>query len=157
VEDNKLQLAKQIYKTLCEAIEAREWSFNKDEERLAVYFEVNGEDIPIKLILIVDAERQLIRLLSPLPFDVAEDKRMDMAIAVCAANYGISDGGFDYDISEGSILFRLTSSFRNSVIGEGLLQYMLSCACVLVDKCNDQFLAINKGVMDISQFLSKDK
>jgi len=157
VEDNKLQLAKQIYKTLCEAIEAREWSFNKDEERLAVYFEVNGEDIPIKLILIVDAERQLIRLLSPLPFDVAEDKRMDMAIAVCAANYGISDGGFDYDISEGSILFRLTSSFRNSVIGEGLLQYMLSCACVLVDKYNDQFLAINKGVMDISQFLSKDK
>ncbi|MBE6761599.1 MAG: hypothetical protein E7551_04865 [Ruminococcaceae bacterium] len=157
MEDNKLQLAKQIYKTLCEAIEAREWSFNKDEERLAVYFEVNGEDIPIKLILIVDAERQLIRLLSPLPFDVAEDKRMDMAIAVCAANYGISDGGFDYDISEGSILFRLTSSFRNSVIGEGLLQYMLSCACVLVDKYNDQFLAINKGVMDISQFLSKDK
>lgn len=157
MEDNKLQLAKQIYKTLCEAIEARKWSFNKDEERLAVYFEVNGEDIPIKLILIVDAERQLIRLLSPLPFDVAEDKRMDMAIAVCAANYGISDGGFDYDISEGSILFRLTSSFRNSVIGEGLLQYMLSCACVLVDKYNDQFLAINKGVMDISQFLSKDK
>jgi hypothetical protein len=155
-DENKIALAKQVYQTLCQAIERREWDFKKDEEKLIVYFGVNGEDIPMKMILIVDDERQLVRLISPLPFKMSEAKRMEGAIATCFASYGMVDGSFDYDISDGSITFRMTASFRDSLIGEGLLQYMISCSCVMVDKYNDQFLAIDKGVLSITDFISKD-
>ena len=155
IDANKMELAKQVYGTLCEAIERREWKFGKDEEKLLVHFGVRGDDIPMNFILVVDAERQLVRLMSPLPFKMCEAKRMEGAIATCAATYGMADGSFDYDLSDGEIVFRMTASFRESRIGEGLLQYMISCSCAMVDKYNDQFLAIDKGIIRIADFLAK--
>lgn len=155
VDEKKMALAKQVYLTLCEAIENRGWKYGKDEEKLLVHFGVNGEDIPMKFILLVDVERQLIRLMSPMPFKMSESKRMEGAIATCVASYGMADGSFDYDLSDGTIVFRMTASFRESLIGEGLLQYMISCSCAMVDKYNDQFLALDKGIMSITDFIAK--
>ena len=154
-DEKKMALAKQVYQTLCEAIERREWNFGKDEEKLLVHFGVNGDDIPMQFILIVDAERQLIRVMSPLPFKMSEAKRMEGAIATCAASFGMADGSFDYDLSDGTIVFRMTASFRESLVGEGLFQYLISCSCAMVDKYNDQFLALDKGIMSITDFIAK--
>lgn len=156
IDEKKMELAKQVYKTLCYAIERREWKFGKDEEKLLVHFGVSGDDIPMQFILVVDAERQLIRLMSPMPYKMSEGKRMEGAITTCAASYGMADGSFDYDLSDGEIVFRMTASFRESLIGEGLLQYMISCSCAMVDKYNDQFLAIDKGLMSITDFIAKE-
>lgn len=155
VDEKKMKLAKKVYQTLCEAIERREWNFGKDEEKLLVHFGVSGDDIPMQFILIVDAERQLIRLMSPMPFKMSESKRMEGAIATCAASFGMADGSFDYDLSDGTIVFRMTASFRESLIGEGLFQYMISCSCAMVDKYNDQFLSLDKGIMSITDFIAK--
>ena len=155
VDEKKMELAKQVYQTLCEAIERREWNFGKDEEKLLVHFGVSGDDIPMQFILIVDAERQLIRLMSPMPFKMSESKRMEGAIATCAASFGMADGSFDYDLSDGTIVFRMTASFRESLIGEGLFQYMITCSCAMVDKYNDQFLTLDKGIMSITDFIAK--
>ena len=134
----------------------RRWNLqSKDEEKLLVHFGVSGDDIPMQFILIVDAERQLIRLMSPMPFKMSESKRMEGAIATCAASFGMADGSFDYDLSDGTIVFRMTASFRESLIGEGLFQYMISCSCAMVDKYNDQFLALDKGIMSITDFIAK--
>lgn len=154
-EENKKNLAKEVYNTLCGAIERREWNYEKDDEKFVVHFDVSGDDIPMKFILVVDEGRQLIRLMSPMPFNMCEDKRMEGAIATCVASFGMADGSFDYDLAEGQIVFRMTASFRESVIGEGLFQYMISCACAMVDKYNDKFLAIDKGLMSINDFIVK--
>ena len=154
-DEKKMELAKQVYQTLCEAIERREWNFGKDEEKLLVHFGVNGDDIPMQFILIVDADRQLIRVMSPLPFKMSESKRMEGAIATCVASFGMADGSFDYDLSDGTIVFRMTASFRESLIGEGLFQYLISCSCAMVDKYNDQFLALDKGIVSITDFIAK--
>lgn len=156
IDEKKMELAKQVYQTLCSAIERRNWKYGKDEEKLLVHFGVNGDDIPMQFVLVVDAERQLIRVMSPLPFKMSEGKRMEGAIATCAASYGMADGSFDYDLSDGEIVFRMTASFRESVIGEGLFQYMISCSCAMVDKYNEQFLALDKGLMSISDFIAKE-
>ena len=154
-DEMKMAHAKQIYGTLCQALENRDWYYEKDEEKLLVHFGVKGEDLHMKFILLVDAERQLIRLMSPLPFEMSEEKRMEGAIAACVASYGMVDGNFDYDLSDGRIVFRLTASFRESQIGEGLFQYMISCACAMVEKYNDRFFALNKGVISISDFVAQ--
>lgn len=155
-DEKNMERAKQVYNTLCEAIENREWEYKKDEDKLLVYFGVQGDDLPMQFILIVDGERQLIRLLSPMPYAMSEDKRIEGALATCAASYSMPDGSFDYDLSDGSIIFRMTASFRESLIGEGLLQYMISMSCTAVDIYNDQFLAIDRGLMEISDFLKKE-
>lgn len=155
-DENKKILAKKVYDTLCKAIEKREWKYEKDEEKLVVYFGVSGEDISMNFIIVVDEERQIVRLMSPMPYKMREEKRMEGAIATSAASFGMVDGSFDYDLSDGTIIFRMTASFRESEIGEELFQYMISCSCAMVDKYNTQFLAIDKGDMDIGDFLSKE-
>lgn len=153
-EENKIARAKAVYQELCDALDRRDWHYQKDEEELVVYLGVNGEDIQIDVIIAIDADRQLVRLLSPMPFKMAEDKRMEGAIATCAATYGLLDGSFDYNISDGSIYFRMTASFRESIIGDGLLQYMIDCSCATVDRYNDKFLALNKGIIGIADFIN---
>lgn len=153
-DEKKMELARQVYQTLCDAIDRRNWRYGKDEEKLLVHFGVNGDDIPMQFILVVDADRQLIRVMSHLPFKMSEGKRMEGAIAACVASYGMADGSFDYDLSDGTIVFRMTASFRESVIGEGLFQYLISCSCAMVDKFNDQFLAIDKGLLSIADFIA---
>ena len=84
-DEKKMILARRTYEMLCDALDARSWNYSKEEEKLLVHFGVNGDDIPINFVIVVDAERQLVRVMSPLPFKMSEEKRMEGAIAACAA------------------------------------------------------------------------
>lgn len=154
-EEKNIALSNQVYETLCKALDARGWSYKKDEEDLSVYFAVGGEDLQMNFYIIVDAERELIRLMSLLPFNMSEENRIDGVVATLSANNCLIDGNFDYDISTGAIVFKITSCFEDSVIGEDLIQYMISCACAVVDRYNDLFFALDKGAISISEFIAK--
>lgn len=150
--DEKKCQAKKVFEVLCSAIEGRSWTYEKKEDTYTVIFHVSGEDIPMPFGIQIDPESALIRLTSPLPFSMPEGKRVEGAIAVSAVNYGLADGNFDYDLANGSIVFRMTTSYRDSVIGEKLFQYMISNACQTVDAYNDKFLMLAKGLIEINAF-----
>ncbi|MBQ6676458.1 MAG: hypothetical protein IJM71_00260, partial [Clostridia bacterium] len=80
-EMNGSALAETVYEDLKEYLDSMGWNYEDDKDNLAVTFGVKGDDIPMAFIIRVDAGRQLLRVNSPLPFTVPEDKRMDMAIA----------------------------------------------------------------------------
>ena len=150
--EKELKLAKEAYDTLCRTLDKMEWNYEKDDENFIIRFGVRGDDIPMKFVVACDAERQLIRLMSYLPFRIKEDKRIDGAIATSYANFLLADGSFDYDLTDGSIAFRMTSSFRESVVGEELFSYMIHVSCMTVDKYNDQFMKISEGALSIADF-----
>lgn len=149
----KMERAKKVYATLCEALDERNWKYEKVDDELLVHFTVNGDDLPMQYIIFADVDRQLLRLLSPLPFDMSEDKRIDGAIAACHATYGLMDGSFDYDLSNGEIAFRMTSAFLDNELPVSVVQYMIDFAGYVVDKFNDKFFALNKGFLTIEKFL----
>lgn len=152
----KMEHAKQIYQTLCNALDGRGWHYDTDAEKLLVGINVTGDDLPMRVVMCVDAERQLIQAFSRLPFNMSEDKRMEGAVAVCAATFGMVDGSFDYDLTNGSITFRMTASYMNSKIGEGLFLYLIDCTCAMVDEYNDKFMLLNKGLITITDFINKE-
>lgn len=152
-----LATARGIFDNLCTAIEKRKWKYDKDASKLLVHFEVTGEDIPMKFIMMVIPGHQIINLISPMPFKMKENKRVEGAIATCIATYGLPDGCFDYNIDDGSIMLRLTASYRGSLIGEELFQYMISYGCAVVDKYNDQFMGLNAGMLSIDDIIAKEK
>lgn len=154
-DEMKMQKALQVYDTLCKAMDHRNWHYKKDESTLRIALGVNGDDIPMQLVACVDANRELISVYSPLPFKMSEGKRMEGAIAACAASFGMVDGSFDYDLSDGAISFRMTESFRESEIGEGLFCYLIDCTCAMVDRYNDRFLALDKGMLSLGEFIAK--
>lgn len=154
-DEKDLKLAKTIYGQICSVMDARNWKYTKREDHGSVHFTVVGEDIPMEFIARVDVERQLVSLMSQLPFKFAEDKRMEGAIVTSCANYAIVDGCFQYDITDGEILFKLTSCYRDSLISNETIEYMLSCSLAVVDEFNDKFLMVSKGVVSLEDFLNK--
>ena len=78
---------------------------------------------------------------------------MEAAIAVCVANYGLVNGCFDYDLNDGEIRFRMVQSYRDSIIGNEVYNYMLIVGANTVDKYNDRFLMLFKGMLDLEKFV----
>lgn len=154
-EIDNIAAARTVFENLCASLDRRNWRYQRHDDDLVVTFGVSGEDIPMDFVLAVDAGRQLLRLFSRLPFTVPEDKRMDLAIATCVASNGLADGSFDYDIAKGTIVFRMTASFRESKIGDGLFEYLIGCSSFTVDLFNDRFLALCKGLISINDFIAK--
>ncbi len=152
-EEKDLKQAQVVYKALCEMLDERDWHYEKNEEDLTIKCGAQGEDLPMEIIVVVDKQRQLISLLSQMPFAVPENRRTALAIAVSQANNGMVDGSFDFDYSSGRIVFRMTSSYRESLIGKELFEYMLMCACFTIDNYNDKFLIVAKSEMSTEEIL----
>ncbi|MCR4645542.1 MAG: YbjN domain-containing protein [Oscillospiraceae bacterium] len=156
MNDEQMKMAKNVYDTICRMFDSLEYHYDCHEEELAVHCTVQGDDLPMDIVLIVHAERELVTLLSPMPFPVPEERRMDMALAVNIANYGMVDGSFDFDLSSGEIRFRMTTSYIESILSEPLFQYMLACAAQTVDEYNDRFFMITKGMLSLEQFVEME-
>lgn len=158
VDEKVLAQAKQVYQTLCDALDGMGLKYAKSEREneFIANFGLKGKDVPMQFILVVDAKRQIVSLLSPMPFKMCEDKRMDGAIATCVATYALADGCFDYDLTDGEIVFRMVTSFRGSLIGKELLQYMVVVASDTIDRYNDRFLMLDKGMLSLADFIAKE-
>lgn len=146
--------ATMIYNQLCNVLDNRKWTYERHDEDLIVRFRVHGEDVPMDFVFGVDVERQLLRLKSKLPFNFAEDKRMEGAIATSSVNYMLVDGYFEYDITDGETSFKITTSCRDSLISNETIEYMLRCALFVVEEFNDKFMMISKGYMSLEQFFN---
>lgn len=154
-EQQRSKNADVVFKTVCETLDGRLWKYDKHPEDLVVHFTVSGDDIPMEFVVYIDSERELVRMMSQLPFSFSEEKRVEGAIATCRATYKLVDGSFDYDFKTGRVLFRMTSSFCGSLISKELIEYMIDCSCYIIDEYNDKFLMIDKGVLSIEDFFKK--
>ena len=148
--------AKAVYDTVREALIENGWKFQENEESLQVSATAIGEDLPMEITLTADAERQLLVVFSRLPISVPADVRIDLAVAVCFINNNMVDGCFDYDVEDGKIFFRLTSSFIDSEIGKEAVMYMVLCSCGTIDKYNDKLMMLSKGTLTVEQFLASE-
>lgn len=156
-DEVKSEKAKKVYETLCTTLNNKGWHFIKDDEKLSIECEARGEDLPMNIEVQVVPERELILLFSQLPFVVPSEKRLDFAVAVTFVNNQLVNGSFDFNIFDGNMVFRLTNSFIESDIGEGLLFYMIMVSCRTVDDFNDKFFMLAKGMMSLEAFITDSK
>lgn len=154
--EQDMKKAVEVYDTLCSMLDNIGWKYDKVEEKLMIKSGVKGEDLPIDFLVIVKPRNQVVQFISSMPFNMPEDKRVEGALAVCTANYGLVDGSFDYDLSDGQIVFRLTSSYRDSLLSEALFEYMIMVSASTIDNYNDRFFMLAKGMISLEQFIEMD-
>ena len=151
----QLKNAQNVYNTMCAMLDEKKVRYEKHLEDLVVTFTMHGEDIPMNFILNIDANRELVRLLSPLPLTFEGDSRLKGAIATSCVNYLLADGSFDFDYNSGRILFRMTSSYMDSLVSKDLFEYMVAVAGYTIDDYNDKFLLLAKGKLPLEEFFKK--
>ena len=159
VDAKKDKHAQSVYETICKVLDKKGLKYQnigKDKDGdWTVRFGGTGEDLPMEFAMFVDTERQLIRMLSPMPFEFSEDKRVDAAIAIARANYKMIDGNFDFDMDSGRTIFKMTSCAINSIISEDLIDYIIGLSISMVDEFNDKFFMLEEGIMSLQDFLEK--
>lgn len=152
-ENDQLKQAQTIFGIICKYLDAHDWKYEKDEDEFAVRLTTKGDDLIIPISISINKELMIVSIISPIPFEVPEDKRVGMTLAVTAANYTLADGSFDYNVSEGLIAYRLTTSYRDSIIGTNLIEYLLMCTCYSVDEYNDKFEKVIKDDLNAGEML----
>ena len=153
MENGAVKQAQVVYENICQTLKSMNWKFDRQDDDLMIHCGIQGDDLPMDFYIFVNSEAQVVSLISPMPFKISEDKRIDAAVAVCLANYKLVNGCFDYDIGDGEIRFRIVSSFRDSVLGEELYKYMLLVSASTIDDYNEKFFMLSKGMITIQQFI----
>lgn len=149
----QLKKAEEVRNTLVKAMNELQMKYSEDGEN-TFKFSFGGDDLPMYFRMTIDASRQLIVLLSPQQYNIPRNKIVDAAMAISQINYSLNDGSFDFDITDGSIAFRMTSSFRESLISTELLQYMIAVSVNTVDDYNDKLDDIGKGKLDAYKYIA---
>lgn len=140
--------AQNVFKSLCEMLDSNDLGYKKDEEKLSVQIKFKGEDIPMTFDIHVDEKRDLVVIRSMLPFKAEDDRLVEMTIAICQINYVLADGSFDIDVRDGELSFKLTSSYKSSLLSKSSLEYMIGISCATVDRYNDKLMEVNAGFLN---------
>lgn len=156
MEEVKIKRARDIYNSLCEMLDAKNFKYIKHADKTTIAFAMVGDDFPMQFVLIIDAERELVRLISTNVATFPEDKRLEGAIVTSQTNYRLMDGSFDYDVMTGKVSFRITTSFADSLISKEVLEYMIGIASYTVDDYNDKFFMVAKGKMTLEEFFKEE-
>lgn len=151
VEKN-VKNAYDVYQTLCQMLDDLKLKYSREDDDFSITVGIQGDDFPVRMIIRVNPDKALISVFSKIPFTVSEEKRVELSVAVSMANYLLVDGNFDYNIANGDIIFRLTSSYLDSLIGKELLEYMLMVSYKTIDDFNDKFFMLMKEKMTIDEF-----
>lgn len=154
--DKKVR-AKQVYELFKQDLTNGKIKYEPHDDDLVISMTVHGEDLPQPTLIMVDEDREVVRLLSPLPSKIPEDKRMEAAVAVATANYGLVNGSFDYDMSDGEIRYRVCQSYAGTVLNEETVRYLLGVIFITTDKYNDLFFMLGKGMISLEDFLKKEQ
>ena len=148
--------ARAIFNRIVSALDSRNLKYQTDYDNFRFHISFSTDDLDVKVAIVVDAERDLIRLVSILPFSFPEDKRVEGAVATAIANHGMVHGSFDFNFSDGQILFKLASSYKGGSVDEECIHYLLGVAVGTIDQYDDRFLALAKGNMSLTAFMEKE-
>ncbi|MCM1290135.1 MAG: YbjN domain-containing protein [Corallococcus sp.] len=146
------QDARRTYSTLCTTLDNMKWTYQPDDEKMVINTSAVGEDLTIKLRIVVSEDRGLMYVKSPMPYKVPENAREIVGTAVNVANFSMLNGCFEYDKNDGYLAFKIVVPFDGCVISEQVCHYMIVLACQMTDKFNDKFLAVAKGNMRLADF-----
>lgn len=148
---------REVYEVFKAYLDKRKFTYTPKDDEMVIILTVHGEDLPQPTIIRVLDDRKVVQVLSPIPSKIPEDKRADAAIAVAVANYGLINGSFDLDMSDGEIRYRVAQGFMDCDFPMELANYIMQIVFFTTDKYNDRFFMLGKGMLSLADFISKEK
>lgn len=147
--------AKKAFETVIKAFKKKNWKYEADPEKLQVRTSFTGDDLKMPLTITVDPERDLVRIYSFLPEKFPSDKIAIGAYAISVVNWKILNGTFDFKAADGTVMFRVVNSYRNSKMSPDVIEYMVNITVGTVDDYNDKIVDLALGKIDLNTYIEK--
>lgn len=158
-EEYELKRAREIFGTLCESLDNAGLVYEKEDGDEFVVKLAFSDDGGLEFLVLVNVKpmHQVVELISYVPFDMPDERRIDAALVVCYINSKLINGSFDYDVFEGKTFFRLTYSYRESLIGQALFDYMIQVSCSTVQEYLSKFNKLSKKELSFEDFILEEE
>lgn len=148
---DKKDVAKKWYNSLCGMLDSMGWTYDKDEEKFKISCKADWDEEELDIRMYLDAEREVAITWIFLDLKVPESMRKTMAHAVNVVNYTIIHGTFDFGQEKGNLLYRCTSTYKDSVVSEDWFKYLLGTSCNTVGNNISAFRRILKGYLTVDE------
>lgn len=150
--------AEAVYNTIIKYLDGADLKYEIKEapgDDYMISLNMKGDDLPVHMYIIVDADREIIMLKS-LEFTTFGMDQIDLAAkAVCFLNDTIADGSYALNIEDGHIMWTATTCFRGSLIGEDTIRYLIGISVTTLDAFNDKLMMLKMGILDLESFCEK--
>ena len=150
-----IEKAKDVFEVFKNYLTDKDIHFQADDGSLTIRLVVQGEDLPQPTFIRVMPDKEVVRITSPIPSNIPQEKRTDAAVV--SANYGMINGCFDLDMSDGEIYYRCAQGYMGTDFSDELAAYMLRMVFLITDEYNDKFFLLGKGLLSLEDFLEKTK
>ncbi|GHU68438.1 hypothetical protein AGMMS49983_21080 [Clostridia bacterium] len=157
MDENKKKQAEKVYATLVNYFDGKGFSHTDEPEELVLRCTFKTDDLPADLRFKIIGELDLIHLLSTIPVQLSADRIEEGCLAACSASNDLFDGNFIVNSEDGSIVYKLSYYYTGSIIGEEMIDYMLDMGLAMIDRYNDRFLLLQKGLLSAAEFVAQDE
>jgi hypothetical protein len=103
----------------------------------------------------VDSSREIIYVYVNQDLVVPESKRIVVALGCCARNDCMIDGSFDFNLADGSLIFRVISSYHDMTIGEWTVEYLIQLSNAMFEKVNGVIIDYIEDKINQTEFLAQ--
>lgn len=148
-----LEMAEAVYSTFCKVLDDMKVVYNKHEDDHVITFGYKGKDMNHDIIIFVNPETDTFRIVERLPYQIPQEKVIDIALATCLVNNRLMLGGFTYALDE-NLNFEVAQSYAGSLVGEAAIIKCLFAVFVCVEEYDDKFMALNKGYIKVEDFVN---
>ena len=114
-----------------------DWNFSFDDERGMFRFglRIKGKINNINYVVDVKEEEYLVYAISPISADQDDKKMMtNMAEFICRANYGLKMGNFEFDFSDGEIIYKVHVPCEDIIPSTAIVKRSIYCPATLFEQ-----------------------
>ena len=135
-----------------------DWSFNFDEDtgifRMGVSNIEGFNNVMIRII--VNDDSYAIHVIAPInaPVSDAESKNKYTEF-FCRANFGLKYGSFDFDVSDGEIMYRAFNFCLEQSVDKGLFLSSIACCASTLSRYADGILGMVFGNLSVDEAIAK--
>lgn len=127
--------ARFTFDDLVEFFTADDVKFRSDEDKGIILAGFGDKKhAPVYLMARVDQERQTMHLSFRLPFTAPEEKRGDIAEAVTRANYGLTIGGFEMDMRDGELNYKVSVPIDEAMLSHSQLRHCMVASLSTINR-----------------------
>lgn len=135
-----------------------DWHFSFDEMRGVFKFglSLKAKMKKINYFIYVKEDEYIVYAVSPLGADEEDEKMMAaMAEFVCRANYGLKNGNFEIDMSDGEIRFKCFVDCEGTIPTAEMIRNSIHCPAAMFEQYGDGIVGIIFGTMSAKEAVSK--
>lgn len=141
-----------LYKRICDFYDKKGVSYQYDDEHRMTLVINDKRDVPVNLLVSVEAEPLTLRICGHLPFKIPEESQEMMSRALQAINQRLPVGHFRMYVPDGTLDYRVNFPLIGIQYDDEWLENVLSEAYSTVTGRDEKILALLRGEMTFEEF-----